>query len=415
MKYLTSLLPALLMAMPFFAADLIVDPLATPAPGVYNTINTAIAAAAPGDRILVVTGNGPLIETINITKSIEIVPAEPGSRWKLQGWVHINGTPSALAGGSTIRISGMHQLSGSVSVPYSLPAGGVAFSMADCKVDNGSVNLDANYLRSELLQDSVMNGVIHVSSGIVAGCHVHSTSFGVQLIHLPTRLLQPGSDPISYVVGNSIHAAGNSQLGIYHLSTNTSPVIANNVMYRTGASTFGVYVNSTPSTGVTEINNNTIHSINSQGDAIFINGSSSIVRVFSNYFRSVQGNPVNAVNVAGGVAGLLTASYNHAEGPANVISVNVINDGTNVSHAVGTNTFDLITGALQGPAVDGGHPNPAYRDLDDTRNDPGAAGGSYTRENFIGTNGPAVTGFVIAPTRVQSGETIDIKAFGFAR
>lgn len=412
MKSLISLLLGAVLSSSLYASDLVVDPLAPAGSGIYSSINAALADATAGDRIIVVTENGPVMETVSINKTIEIVPATLGERWKLQGNILINGS-GGLSGGSIIRISGLEQLIGGFSVPNALSTAGATLSLADSKINNGSLSLDANYLRCELLHDSVMNGQIQISSGIVAGCYVRSTTNSMSLINVPQRSVQTSADPITYVVGNDVEAQASSQTAIYWASASTNPYIANNVIKLNGGFNYGIFLADSPPTGYVEVLNNTIAQV-SWYQGIYLSYVRCTTRIFSNM---IQGTTQYAIYISPSYTTnptFATLSYNHAQGHQSV-AFNAVDDGTNVLHAAGVNTIDLVTGGVVGPAEDGGHPNAAYRDLDDTQNDPGAMGGSYARANFTNASGSAVTAFVIAPTRVVAGQSIDVRAFGFAR
>lgn len=413
MKRLTFLLMSLGFLNYALCADWIVDPLGGSELGTFITINAALAAASPGDRIIVITTNGPVVETVLVDKSIEIVPAEPGSKWQLNGNLHI----STLTAGTDIRISGMHQLAGGVAVPGYIPPGGATVSLADCRIDNGSIALSAHYLRVELLHDSLLNGTVTLSSGLVAGCYLRNSIPSSTALYVPSGLPAPGSDAITYIVGNDLRmssASANwqSDYGIYWGNPSVTPYIANNIIRRDGASggmSYGIWFHTSPSQGIAEIRNNTINSSGLPLTGVYVSTVYQSLRLFSNYTSGCQ-----TAYSASSFALPITASYNHAEGATTLLS-GLIDDATNVPHAAGSNTLDILTGALLGPAVDYGHPNPAYRDLDGTPNDPGAAGGSYSRLNFVNATESTVTAFVIAPTRVLAGETINVKAFGFAR
>jgi hypothetical protein len=127
------------------------------------------------------------------------------------------------------------------------------------------------------------------------------------------------------------------------------------------------------------------------------------------HYNSTTPASRTAYNIPNGVQ----FSYNNASSASTFNSTSnpdVTNTSTNV-------TINTTTGCLTNNP-DLGHPNAIFTDLDLTRNDWGACGGSFNAtQNYFNTSTPgtAKVHLLLAPRRVLQGGTISIEAEGHDR
>jgi len=91
----------------------------------------------------------------------------------------------------------------------------------------------------------------------------------------------------------------------------------------------------------------------------------------------------------------------------------VTDDGTNLTAS--SFTYDASTGkALSGTAINGGHIDSVYYDIDLTLNDVGTYGGSYTQQNYWPTSDVNTKIYMLdIPKRVIVGNAIRVQAEGY--
>ncbi len=410
MKKLKYCLSALMMTLLFStiseATDLVVA--AGGAGGAYSSINAALVAAAPNDRIIVYpqAGGASYADTIiRITKSIQILSANEGAYYSVDAPV-INIAPSTA--GINVTIIGMKLLTGSIVSTIASPTG-----------SRSTINL---------LNDSLSDGAITINHDnynlTVASSHIQTGltfRFGKALGNISRSPITINSDasvnnPLDtvLVIGNKVYGySASNYSGIYWNSNAHFFSIQNNFItltYPLNGYGYGVYIATSKNSnaGMNVINNNTIF----KSSFSFVMGIYSIGS--ANSFTEIVNNlTVGSASYAVYVAsGNSSVHYNYF---TNAALYGFTNDGTNIA---ATNTTLNIEGLNTNPSsntINGGTPDSAYADINLTRNDVGCYGGSYTLDNFfpITSNDWARVILVTAPRRVLVNGTINVKALGF--
>lgn len=391
------------------AADLVVA--AGGAGGAYPSINAALAAAAPNDRIIVYpqAGGASYSDTnIRITKSIQILSAQEGAYYAVDAPNIFITPPSA---GMNVTIIGLKLLTGGISSTINAPTGA-----------RSNINL---------LNDSLANGAVtfdHDNYNLTVGsCHVQAgvtMRFGRiigNIIRSAVRVNTDGSvnnpNDTVMVVGNQISFTSTS-VNDAVLTWNSSSQFFNfqnnyiqhyqNINYSSYRGN-GIAANAIKNSnlGGNAIINNTVFCSSNPGQygILFSGVTNNFVEILNNI---VLGSFFYSIVTSGQVS----AHFNYfTAGPTGFN-----NDGTNVT--VSANTSLSATGQVTNPAsntVNGGTPDSAYADIDLTRNDAGCYGGSFTLNNFfpITSNDWARVLLVTAPRRVLVNGIINVRAVGF--
>lgn len=411
--YLT-LVCALLSIKSVSATDLIVAPGGTG--GAYSSIGLALTAANPGDRIIVypkASGATYAEGVLTINKSIQILSAQEGAFYAVDGsFIIAPSTP-----GMSVTIMQMKLFSGTVSANAHAPAG------ARCQVNliNDSMMYAASYMDFGFnnydltLANSVSQHSVLARYGKFIGNKITaSTETNINITSESTA----NTDTV-LIIGNKLINGGTSYLygAIYWNSTSSFFQIYNNFIdltYMVAAyAVNGIYINTTRASGVSTnyIVNNTIR----KAGGYFYYGvycaPAGVVSKVDIENNMVYSTGVNAYSIyaAGG-----TTNIHYNLGSSNSW-VGFSNDGTNTSL---TNTTVDPDGVITNPlsnAINGGSPDSAMADIDLTRNDCGAYGGSFTLNNFFpnGANDWSRVFLVMAPRRVLVNGTIQVKAFGY--
>ncbi|MGB3619136.1 MAG: hypothetical protein WBA12_13545, partial [Catalinimonas sp.] len=306
-------------------------------------------------------------------------------------------------------------------------------AVVNCVLREGDIRVQNNGYNLTAAGDSLLHGQIYFTYGKVSGCYVDVADGAESCVEIwdDNRV----SNDTLYVIGNRLYGTtiGTSAIGfnvfrsgIRASSADYFYAFHNNYIEVRGGwagdnryKTMGIYttVIKNSNVGVHTITNNTV--VNTVGTqmypqgAYYIDGGSSNTRVdmYNNLGVDQAASANNGMYVDGGTIG------------SPVVGFNVFNSGSMSGVADnGTNRFNSNTtmnGLAPAPgsdAVDAGNPNEIYTDLDLTRNDAGAYGGSFSLENFLpgGGFGPRVF-FVKAPRRVLIGNTVDVEAAGYAK
>jgi hypothetical protein len=212
-------------------------------------------------------------------------------------------------------------------------------------------------------------------------------------------------------VGNKIAVSQSSayNAGINWYSTTQYFYFANNYIYTNNYYPYMVYCANSKSGSAKDnlIINNTFNSIiGSYSYAVYITNSLSPIKIENNLFAGIS-----AYGIYGSNAPLLSASHNHFNTIYSVPFSLLLDNGTNEVSAQTIDAEGMPTGVSS--AINGGDPNASHQDLDNTINDAGCFGGSFSRANFLAASSGARTAFVIAPRRVIVGQPIDIFTEGF--
>jgi len=413
-----------------FATDLCVAE--NGAGGCYSTITAAINAAVDGDRIIIApkAGNAAYAENLTVTKSLQFLCNTEGGQYALTGNITI--TPAV---GRSITFIGMNNLQGSISASGSSPAGvRCQVSIMNCNFGNGSVNFDYDNFDVKVVSCVFIDGSVALRYGNVIGnditsvvnyyqVHYYSSFYWCASIYIGTDAT-PTNDSI-LVVGNKITYNGAASVymygdGIASLTTNQFFYISNNYITTTTlvSSNYPIplYINSAKnsSLGRNTILNNTVNfqTPTLSSGAIYLSGipTNAYTDVYNNLLLSGQSGGYGIYNSSS--TGPIAVSYNFM---SSVLPLNgVVNDGTN---NLTSNTTLNVSGKPNSgsDAINGGSLDEAYYDINLTRNDAGAYGGSFTLDNFFPVTGSARVYFISAPRKVLSGGTLNVQGGSFDR
>jgi len=406
-KFITSIFAMAFIATSLQAADIVVDSYGT---GNYFTIPEALAAANPGDRILVIPHASSYTGDLYIEESIELLSQVEGQRFNYQGEVYIN-VSNALPANSSITIQSMHNLSGSISSYYGGTGTRNRVNIVNCKLNLGNIVFDQIRWDMRIQNDSLMNGFITMRFGRVTGCYVNTSAHNTNSITVNTDV---ATDDYVYIVGNKIICSNFANTsptfnGVFWNSTTQYFYISNNYITSSNMYPRMIYCQASK-TGTAKDNwilNNTFNKTGNWSYMVQIASALSNVRINNNLFANYT------LGIYGTSLLLVTASFNHFHTTftlPNALTL-ILDNGTNTISAQTIDTEGMPNVGTS--AINGGDDNESYQDLDGTRNDAGCFGGSYSRENFLASSSGARTAFVIAPRRVIVGQPIDIFAEGF--
>ncbi len=412
-----------------FAADLFVKEFG--GGGAYPNISDAITAASAGDRILVApkAGNAPYIENLTINKEVQILTATNGGRYKLQGTITIN---TNLPAGAHVVLDGLWITTGDISAATSTNA--INVSIVNSLIEDGIISLGQR-INAVIANNTVTTSTNDYSISFRRGkCLGNTINTPLNGISIANDIASSDTMP---VVGNYITiSAGTTAIRGINWNNNTQFFnISNNYVYSTAASpsssTSYILINVSGSRSGTNANeynnivNNTLRFAVGSGISTslkFYGISSGSLgnrnNIFNNLILYNTTQPTTNSRYGLSVSGSPQISYNIASGiPSSLLNEgNAPYDATNAGFAsiIYTVTADgCVTGN-----INNGHPDPVFTDLDLTRNDIGACGGSYnitTNFRTSGTAGSAKVHWLEAPRRVLQGGTINIKAEGHDR
>lgn len=426
MKLIVPSLTALAIALPTFAADLIVEESGVSP--LYGTIQDAVNAASAGDRIFVKnkSGNVPYTENVTIDKPIELLPYADNGQFIVFGNYTI--TPNGLnfsAVNNSVRIIGMLNQSGSVSATANNTTGNaIEISVLGSQLNSGSITITGTELVSRVSGNWLQSGSVTVREATVAG----------NLINGDINVNDAGG---SNHLGDTLYIIGN------RLATNVGGVAAGNIAWnnndhychiannfvRSNVTGGLIYVGSVlTGSGDNLIVNNSLETDSPAANpGIEIAASVPVgcrLKIENNGLHdghSGEGGNEFALDFSGGVAAgaLVEANYNVQEGfedgLANVAPATVPQTG-NVNAPATWDASNVTGEYTTAEAVNAGNPAGEYTDHDLSRNDVGVAGGSYNYNNFwpILTGGARV--FIVKTPRLATpSSTISAEAEGFDR
>ena len=383
--------------------------------GAYANIIDAVNAAASGDRILITpkAGGATWNENLTITaKSLQFLSATQGVYWKLNGSITFNPTTA----GQSMTVMGAQITAGNITTAINAPAGVRAkVTIMGCKMDSGFINFDANQYEMNIAGDSLMNGYIYMRYGKVMGNFIDVGGLGAHGVYVNSD--GGATNDVLHIVGNKIDCSTNAitTYGILWSSGAQFYNISNNYIKQNGASQNCIYVNGSKTSTVLKnrLMNNTLIMTVYNALALYVTSFGSYHQVFGNVIQNASGSTGYGFGASTNSI-FFEASYNYVSSNiAGQAFYQFTSDGTNVSGV--TSGYDLNTGAItSGPALNGGHPDLQYNDLDLTRNDAGCFGGSTSRANFLnGTMTSTQVTFFDAPGRVLVGNTINLTGEGF--
>ncbi|MBK8950120.1 MAG: hypothetical protein IPM68_15095 [Flavobacteriales bacterium] len=367
------------------AANLLVAPGGSGT--VYPTINAAIAAAAPNDRIII----APAVynESLSINKSLELASNSGSERFTVSGTVGFSSTSA----NTRITIIGMNA-QGLVSATSSAGAGSV-FTLAGCRT--ADIEVLNGQGRTVLEKDSIFGNVM-IDRGDVIGCVVTGKP-GALGIYVSGDFQPP---MVNRVIGNDVGSAMTSTSFSPIAIWADAPFVCENNLLRLNMPTSNAFpliiLNQLTSTTVTcTIRNNTFLCPNLTG--IYLIKVEETDPTFSLDIR-------NNLFVGPGLVD-----------PIWVLPGSNTTEGYNILTTT-LSSVQLTNGAptAGSPAINAGDPGVEFTDLDLSRNDAGCYGGSFSRDNFddpLPTT--AIVGIVNAPRRTQAALSVPITADGFDR
>ena len=402
-------LAAITASLSLFATDRIVEEFAQ-APA-YPSITAAVAAASDGDRIIVKNraGNIPWIENITVNASLQFLSFTNDDFFYVRGSYTITG-----AMGRKVTVIGMRNTSGGVAFTTGGNVRGTSVRIIDSYFVNGSIALNNNNVQADIVGCTFLNGAVSINYGNVVGCDINSSALSDEGISITGTASGFPLDTCA-IVGNKVK----SHDGIFSTSESQVLHIRNNFIQHAW---IGIEVHEGNNSGVQNlIWNNTITAYNGTSTAYGINiantNSGSVWEVMNNVVTRTLNSSVNrGINKDSGNQGQLNVYFNH-------VASNVNPPISNGFSFTSDNTTDQpITLNADGtfnnaPAcINGGDPAPVLSDLDLSRGDAGAYGGSYTLTNFhplhTGSARVYLTGH---PFNVRSGSTLRVKAVAFDR
>ncbi len=369
--------------------------------GTYSSIGAAILAASNGDRIVITNKPGalPWVETLSINKSLTLVSATDNVRFLLQGNVYIS--PGA---GREVTIIGLECLGGAVKATSNNNGTRAKVTILSSVFNYAGDAIDFDFDNFELTVancDLGGGGDIKFRFGQILGNNVSvinkrgsvtNTSATTKIIGNKCHQIRGVSPYSALLISNNFVKMNNqtsSGRGIWFDNwQNTSHTIENNTISLYG-STYGIYIANLPVGGTLNISNNVItqpYSSSSDYGGYGTGNSGAIITEYNYIENNIYYAFRNITN-----SGLLV--YNS--------SINIDSDGRNVTAS------DAINGA--NPAI-------RYYDLNLTRGDAGAYGGSYTLDNYFPlTTGSSRVYHIISERGVFQGSNLDVKALGFDR
>ena len=408
---------------PLGAADLIVEENGV-LPN-YSTIQAAVDAANPGDRIFVKNQSGgiPYLENVTINKSIELLPFTANGNFLVFGNYTI--TPSAVNFTATynyVRIVGMKNEDGNINaITNNTTANVIRIDLHGNELEDGSFNILSTGYESHISGNKLHVGNIRTREATITGNQLS----GLIEVNDAAATVGPNEPEYLYIVGNRIATDMGSFTGgrIQWTNSSHSFFISNNFL-SSNANGAIIIVDMNSSATPNRILNNAMEQSTTFGYAGILVTYGLILSdrlqirnnaMHDGYDGDDNGEDEYLVNFAGGVAStaLVEISYNvHQgleEGLTNAPGHVLLAHNTEASVTFDIDNFTGESTAVE--VVDEGHPGAEHIDLDLTRNDRGVAGGSFHFDNFF----PILTGaarvyLVKAPRTVIQGSTFDAEA-----
>jgi hypothetical protein len=343
-------------------------------------------------------GGNPYVENITIDKSLEIVSATDGVRYRIQG----NVTVTAL-NNRTVTIIGAQLVSGDLS---GATAGWrTNVNILGCILDGGSINFNNQYYVS-VVSTILESGSIILSHGRVIGNQLNNEGTFIQVSNSTSI-----ADDTMNIVANitpRIFCSSNIFLNIYN------NFIRRNII-NTVANTHSIEYTFASTQSKMNIFNNTVvtpYSNFSTGRARYLSLSSP-AQIKNNIFQASQVNFSNFAPSATLTASGNASSYNYV---MNTLVAYPVASSTDV--LLTTNPVNTTTGQLLLPtaALNGADPSFEFYDLDLSAGDAGCFGGSYSLDNYFPITGSSRVFWLDVPFGVTtSGGPVQIKAEGFDR
>ena len=374
--------------------------------GTYTSITSALAAAAPGDRIFV-SPYGDYTENLTISQSVTLASAVSGTSFSVIGSLTINGAPNMV-----VKVVG-----GEFSNQCFTSAGTSLFNMADlylidCKFTqiNGG-----DYVRMHVLfcDMGIGNCTISIRHGEVRGCRVNRISIG---------------DGPNAGVGDTLFIIANECANITWNNDDNYFYIANNYVYRPSFVSNGIgacfslnkwYYNSAVNN---RLDNNIFSnaSTSSSSSTIYIGfGTNSLNNIYA--YNNIIENRATCSSTSTNIRAINRTSSTTSGG------IQLYNNVTTGNYSLGayskagntllSNPCSELTLAVDSGCIDSqycvdkGAPGLEFYDIDMTRNDIGTYGGPYSKDNYleVGTGNARIYDLDM-PIEIWPGQTPQVNA-----
>ncbi|MCB9230715.1 MAG: hypothetical protein H6581_03590 [Bacteroidia bacterium] len=395
----------------------------------FATIQAAVTAAQPGDRIFVKNKSGsvPYQENVTIDKPLSLLA------WTSNGTFLVYGTYTLNPNGAnfsstlnTVSIIGMVNVSGSINATSNNTTGNrIYLNIVGNQLNSGSISLTGTNYFSEVAGNWLLGGSITTREATISGNLLNG--------NITVNASTTASEDTLYVVGNRLTDNVGSAYpgGIFWANANNYFHIANNHIKGNGNT--GMFQVSAIKTGggTNAFDNNSIEqSTSNAAPAIVITAAlipNCRLHINNNVcFDSYNGNdgswtyPEYMLYCTNAQANSLVechynAFYGLESGFTNV-SGTIISFVGNQAAPVGINPDDVTGVCSAAECINAGHPSTDYTDHDLSRNDRGVAGGSFNYNNFwpILTGGARVF-LVKTPRTVVQASSINAEAAGYDR
>lgn len=365
--------------------------------GTFSSVSAAITASLNGDRIIVhpKIGDSPYVENITIDKSLEIVSATDGIRYRIQGNVVITALNNR-----TVTIIGAHLVSGDIT--GSSAGWRTNVNIMGCRLDGGSINFNNQYYVS-VVSNLLESGSIGISHGRIIGNQLNGETSFITISNSTSIT----SDTIN-IIGNRIpRIVCSSDIFLNLINNFIKRVVTPSV----GSAHSISYTFQSTQPKLNIINNTIItpYSTGSTDRARYLNLSSPAV-IKNNIFQASATNSNFAPNAVLTTTGN-SSSYNYVRNNLVAYPVASTTDTTLTTNAVDNTTGQLI---LPTPALNGADPSFEFYDLDLSPGDAGCFGGSYSLDNFFPITGSSRVFWLDVPFGITTtGAPLQIRAEGF--
>ena len=400
MKKVSLCMMALVCSIASFSKDLFVEPLGL-APA-YSTISAAITAAEDGDNIYIDNGvsNIPFNEDLTIDKSIKLFSTVEGRFFTVQGTVTFDFTSGDF--NSTIH---------GVNLRGSIKSVGNAVTKSQIVLSDNRVSLNVEIMASNVVTSIL--GCLDIDEIKIKHGSVIGNSF--QKLSLFSDVSGVFNDTVRIIGNKAVGNPGGSSSAVFELySSSVNYIISNNLIINTNTlSSYGIrvrigagYLNGFKNL----ISNNSIQSRYGtyiQSDSPFLVENNLIACNITGFNCSIgiKASDVDSTDVI----------YNQVElNHSTPASVQVGNLNTN-NIFISSFSISWLDTTSPSVAVNKANPSPIYYDLDLTRGDAGAFGGSLSIAQFFPIGGKSKVFFVDAPRVIREGDPIFIQAEAYDR
>jgi len=400
MKLLSALSFGLFLTVNAFGIDRFVDPNLSSGNGTthFNTITSAVAAAANGDNIFIVSGtyNEP---TLNLNKSLTLLSQVQGTPVTFNGNITVSGF-----GGMNLQLIGFrlnqYSITGN-SVTSGSATNRATVTMINCKMTN--MTFAQNYYLVNCIR-SQMTGNTEFRFGKFIASKTHNLSIT--------------DEPLSNQTNGQLLLVADTIVNDFGFRHDDYPALVANCLLKTiyvykwnhSTSTTNSFRNCEFQSAFLHIARNAPRYNFEFSSNVFSGSTNFQNRNWSstdNYDQGSSGewSTSSAAFPTVNSAGFFTWTYN----------------GINLPCAAPSGSDPLVLNRITGPSttLNSGNPNNDYYDIDLTVNDRGLFGGPYSLNNFNNvanpSNGRAYIFNIDMPTDLFTGQQVNINAEGYQK